>query len=401
MREVPTPNYEYEIEKLVRAYKRAVSDILRELDRLDLTDISRANAQAALAEVARILSSLNEESALWVAENIPKAALDGVAGTIFALGVADTLEEARTIAKFNRMNKAMVDAIIADTQSDLLAVTQNVERRVRAAVRQVTGESLRANMAKGINGRRTINRDTLEGLRKKLGDSVSTGIIDAAGRRWKPEVYVDMVTRTKMMAAKNEAVTNEALARNAYYAVISSHGAKDACRFHEGRIIKLSQDVPGNYPTYEQLRSSGQIWHPNCRHTLSPVRNPDRLPENVRRSSGLAEHPLPNYSTAILPKEKITGYALNKEHPSGKDKAVAFEKALGYTQENYRDLMQNVKANLPKFDAKVKPPNKFGERYEVVMDLVGPNGKTAKVLTGWIVEFGKVTPRLTTIHIDK
>jgi Phage minor capsid protein 2 len=273
-RQPPEPNYEYEIARLVAAYKRAVSDILRELERLDLTDLSRAQAQAALAEVARILSSLNEESAAWVAANVPKAATDGVAAAIFALGVAETFEEARTIAKFNRMNRAMVDAVIADTQADLLAITQNVERKVRVAVRQVTADSMRANMARGVNGRRTISRDILDGLRKKLGDSVNTGIVDAAGRRWRPGVYVDMVTRTKMMYAHMEATTNEAIQRGAYYGVISRHGATDACRNWEGKTVKLKPDAPGDYPYIGDLRGRRDIFHPNCKHLVIPARKP-------------------------------------------------------------------------------------------------------------------------------
>jgi hypothetical protein len=279
---VPEPTYEYEVARLVAAYKRAVADIQRELERLDLTGISNANARAALAEVSRILTSLNEDSAKWVEENIPQAARDGIARTLVSLGVVETLQEAEAIVKFNRINANMVASAVADTQSDLLAVTQNVDRKVRAAIRQAVGESMRANMAAGINGRRTINRDTLAGMRKALGDSVNTGIIDAAGRRWKPEVYVDMVTRTKLMQTQIDAATNEALARDTQYAVISKHGAADACRFHEGRIIKLTPEAVGPYPTMSELKATGQIWHPNCRHVVSPIRVPEKLSDDTR-----------------------------------------------------------------------------------------------------------------------
>ncbi len=274
MREVPRPDYEYEISRLVSEYTRAMYRISAELQRLDLTDMSRANAAAVLAEVVRILTELNETSSEWVTRNLPIAATDGVAGAIYALGVADTFEEARKIAKFNRINRAMVDAVIADTQSDLLAVTANVERRVRAAVRKITAESMRANMTRGVNGRRTINRDILDGLRKKLGDSVNTGIIDARGYRWKPEVYVDMVTRTKTMEAHMEATVNEAVSRNALYGVISRHGAKDNCRLYEGKTVKLVADAPGPYPYLGNLRGGRDIFHPNCRHVVSPIRKP-------------------------------------------------------------------------------------------------------------------------------
>ncbi|KKO54504.1 phage minor capsid protein [Paenibacillus sp. DMB20] len=262
-------NHDREIEKLVRAYKDAVKAIYAELDRIDISNISRAKSAAALVEVTKILASLNEESAAWVAENVPKAAREGVLSALVSLDV----EDAEKIEKFSRINREMVAATVADTQADLLAVTKNVERRVRSAVRQVTAESMRANLAKGVNGRRTISRDILDGLRKKLGDSVNSGIIDAAGHRWKPEVYVEMVTRTKLAETNREATMNEAIGRGAMYGRISRHGAADDCRLWEGRIIKLTPDAPGDYPYIGDLPRR-QIFHPRCRHVITPVRDP-------------------------------------------------------------------------------------------------------------------------------
>ncbi|MCG7383394.1 phage minor capsid protein [Paenibacillus sp. ACRRY] len=276
MARIPDPNYDRDINRLVDAYKRGILAIATELSRLDVSDISRAHAKAALAEIAAILRDINAESAAWVAEYVPKAATDGVARAIVGLGVANTLAEAEKIVKFNRINREMVASAIADTQADLLAVTQNIDRRVRQAVRQATAESFRANMASGINGRRTINADTLAGIRKTLGQATDTGIIDAAGRRWKPEVYVDTVTRTKLNSAHRDATINEAIGRETYYAQISSHGARDACRNWEGRIVKLVPDAPGDYPYVGDLPRR-EIFHPRCRHVLSPVRSPENI----------------------------------------------------------------------------------------------------------------------------
>ncbi|MDQ0168765.1 phage minor capsid protein [Paenibacillus tundrae] len=276
MARLPDPNYDRDINVLVDAYKRAVLAIAAELSRLDASDISRAHAKAALAEVAAILRDLNSESAAWVAEYIPKAATDGVARAIVELGVASTIAEAEKIVKFNRINRELVASAIADTQADLLAVTQNIDRRVRQAVRQATAESFRANMAAGINGRRTINADILARIKQTLGNATNTGIIDAAGRRWKPEVYVDTVTRTKLNAAHRDATMNEAIGRGVYYARISSHGAKDACRNWEGRIVKLTPDASGDYPYVGDLPRR-EIFHPRCRHVLTPIRNPETI----------------------------------------------------------------------------------------------------------------------------
>ena len=46
-----------------------------------------------------------------------------------------------------------------------------------------------------------------------------------------------------------------------------------------------------------------------------------------------------------------------------------------------------------------KGDNGYGMRYEQVVEIAGPNGKTAKVLTAWIQDGDN--KRLVTIHIDK
>lgn len=285
MRKAPSPTYERDVETLVRYFKQAVANILAELERIDLTDPSRPFIQARLREIARILSELNEKAREWVEENIPKAAREGVEAALYELGIAKTLEEAAKLAKFNVVNKEVVAAAVADTQTDLLAVTQNIDRKIRAAVRQVTAEVMRAKLTEGRNGRKELTRDLLRTLRNRLGGAIETGIIDAAGRRWRPEVYVDLVARTKLNDIHLEARRNEAIAHEAYYGIISAHGAKDACRFHENRIVKLVESAPGPYPTIAQLRATGQIWHPNCKHTVHVLRDPDLLPDELRRTA--------------------------------------------------------------------------------------------------------------------
>ncbi|WP_353854802.1 phage minor capsid protein [Bacillus sp. Bos-x628] len=275
MAKVPAPNYDYQTNQLAGYYRTAIKDILAVLDRVDISDFRRANALTTLQSISRILSDLDEKSAKWVNENVPLAAREGVINTLVALKVADTVAQATLIAKFNELNEAMVAAAIADTQADLLAVTQNVNRKTKTAVRRAVSESIKYNMAAGSNGRRTIRDD----IKKRLRESVVTGIVDAKGRRWKPEVYADMVTRTKMMQTYREATSNEAVSRGVLYAQISSHGAKDACRGHEGEIIKLTPEAPGDFKTYEELQATGEIFHPRCRHVYSPIRDVGLLSE--------------------------------------------------------------------------------------------------------------------------
>ncbi|KLK98087.1 type IV secretion protein Rhs [Bacillus pumilus] len=275
MAKVPAPNYDYQTKQLAGYYRSAIKDIFAELDRVDISDFRRVNALVTLQSISRILADLDTKSARWVSENVPIAANDGVINTLVALKIAETVEQAALIVKFNELNEAMVAAAIADTQADLLAVTQNVDRKTKAAVRRAVSDSIKYNMAAGTNGRRTIRDD----IKKRLKESVVTGIVDAKGRRWKPEVYADMVTRTKMMQTYREATTNEAVDRGVLYAQISSHGAKDACRGHEGEIIKLTPEAPGDFKTYEELQATGEIFHPRCKHVYSPIRDVGLLSE--------------------------------------------------------------------------------------------------------------------------
>lgn len=269
---IPEPNYDYDVAILRSYYEKAIRDVSTELTRLGLTNFERAQIIATLAEIKRILTELDGNSMAWISTNIPKAAEDGVANSLLALGLADSLAQAKSIAKFNKFNREYVKTAVADTQDDLLQISQNVDRKVRIAIRQATAETLRTNLTQGVNGTQTLKRDILS----KLTDATKTGIIDASNRRWRPEVYAEMVVRTKMASAHREATINDALGREVYYGVISSHGAKDACRNWEGKIVKLTPSAPGSYPYIGDLPRR-DIFHPNCKHLVTPVRNPERV----------------------------------------------------------------------------------------------------------------------------
>ena len=108
---------------------------------------------------------------------------------------------------------------------------------------------------------------------------------------------------------------------------------------------------------------------------------------------------LPRYDEAIIPIEKLTEYALNpNEQP---DKAFAFEIALGYNLDNVEKLIKNIIQNINKFPAKSKGNKGYGTLYEVALVLTGENGKSARVLTGWIDDVFTGEMRLVSIYVDK
>ncbi len=110
---------------------------------------------------------------------------------------------------------------------------------------------------------------------------------------------------------------------------------------------------------------------------------------------------LPNFQNAVIPYVKLTDYALNKNNSGGRDKAIAFENALGYTVDNAGELKANILQHLAFFEATLVKETEYGKLYEVIINLKGPNGKTANVLSAWIIKTGAAFPSLTSVYITK
>jgi len=102
---------------------------------------------------------------------------------------------------------------------------------------------------------------------------------------------------------------------------------------------------------------------------------------------------------AKIPEEKFTKYALDPIRQP--DKARAFRDALGYTIDNYQELIENIQTHFDESSMMLKAEDKFGKRYELVMNLTGANGKTANVCTAWIKENENAEPRLTSVYVTK
>lgn len=61
--------------------------------------------------------------------------------------------------------------------------------------------------------------------------------------------------------------------------------------------------------------------------------------------------------------------------------------------------MQQIQSKLPTSNAILGTADKYGQRFTVDITITGPNGKTAIVRTGWILEPGSDVPRMTTIFV--
>ncbi len=140
---------------------------------------------------------------------------------------------------------------------------------------------------------------------------------------------------------------------------------------------------------------SGALSHHGVKGQKWGVRNGPPYPLEKSSDSDIIK----DKENIIIPDDKFTKYALNfKKAP---DKAKAFKNALGYTQSNYLELVNNINRNFDENKLVYRGINEYGTRYQEILKLEGPNGKTANVMTAWIRKNNSNDLQLTSAYITK
>ncbi len=105
---------------------------------------------------------------------------------------------------------------------------------------------------------------------------------------------------------------------------------------------------------------------------------------------------LPNRENAEIRPEKIRGYLLSSNHPSGQHKSSVYF-SLGYTFQNWERLSADLLALAHSGDAE-RLPSPYGEKFHIVGRIVGPNGRSMVLLSIWLRRHGDPIPRLVTAY---
>ena len=106
---------------------------------------------------------------------------------------------------------------------------------------------------------------------------------------------------------------------------------------------------------------------------------------------------LPNSDRAVIDTAKLRDYLLSTSHPVGRFKARLFE-SLGYSADNWERLETDIRAIIVTAEARPMEKTEYGTKYEVRGTITGPNGRSAGVLTVWIVLTGEDVPRFITAY---
>lgn len=245
------PDFTDDVAELIKRFEQALRDIQAELRALSTTKMQRKELLEAQRVIRSRLSDITKYTEEWSESRVVEAITGAIIAAKLAMGlavIADDLLSTKQRSFITLSTEALV--------SDIHAVTQSIERQTNVAIRKMQVEAMRS-----AELTRSAVNDIIDGT--------DIAIIDRAGRRWKTQTYLDMLANTSLMNAYRDAAVLEGLTNGNGLGQITSHPkTRDACLNHQGKIVKLSPDVPGDYPYYRDL---SHIWHPSCRHRIIPL----------------------------------------------------------------------------------------------------------------------------------
>lgn len=109
---------------------------------------------------------------------------------------------------------------------------------------------------------------------------------------------------------------------------------------------------------------------------------------------------LPNADQALVDEDKLSGYALNPQHPLGQHKARVFQAALGIGQDDWEYLRDQILAAIPTAAVATVRVISFGTLYDVPILVEGLNGQTHEVTTAWFVANDDDRPKLVSTYVN-
>lgn len=286
--DIPSRVLEGSIDEITRtygkAYKRLFSELLEKLY-TDFGILANPSYQSQLGLLNLIetrMKELNSEVAGQVQKELERAYVSAGAFHVLATETGKTLEELHGAIPYTELNTYKMEQIVQDTMEDLLFVTQHTSKELKKVVRDT--------FSKNIQYHGLVN-ESQKNIKKLIGNELSkkflqeslqkkgfVGIVDSGGRKWNLKTYVDMAVSTKMSQAYTEGLKDRARDTGKDLAVIPEKGAKDSCKYFEGMLISLTGATEG-YMTYDQLKSTGLIFHPRCVHSPFPVGSIDLVHE--------------------------------------------------------------------------------------------------------------------------
>lgn len=314
---------EAELEKLIRIYLKAETDIINEIGRLRSQGLVDYHAVAALERVQAILRNMENEAWKYVPKmierefyvNHPKARRfyesikKHTAG--YENAAALTVDEQDVV---QRLVMALMGEITDAAMTAMTTIQDALIGRTEPDIyRRVGLEQVAAQTAAG----RGVNRAVPEFVRALQREGV-TAFVDRAGHKWSLHTYCTMASRTTRRQAEVLSVLTRDPEHDLYR--ISSHGTTCAlCAPYEGRVYSKSgtnPDFPPLADAFGKIDVNGpdvlvNTWlniHPNCLHSVVPWTAAGRTEEEIEEIKRFSSPKTNPYSRDPRTEKQIEAY---------------------------------------------------------------------------------------------
>lgn len=169
-------------------------------------------------------------------------------------------------APFLKPHLQVVNTLLSSAYLDFGNAMTGYIRGAENILNDALKRQVRSSIAEGRLEGSSI-ADIKKVVKNTIGDSGFTVLIDRGGKEWSLGRYSEMLARTHINKAANEAAINRTSDYGVDIVEVSSHGASDeACASEEGQLYSIS----GNSPNYPPLDGHEPPYHPNCTHNLIP-----------------------------------------------------------------------------------------------------------------------------------
>ena len=316
---------------------------------------------------------------------IPRAALDYLTDEINGISADAKAKVLRVLEKLDwrdvpACRDAVVSAVNAVLDAYSLAAGQASADFFDASREIAVGSRLGAVVATGRDP------DATEGAIRAFVEKVLKGDIDSFNSAVISRVGYELKRSAGQTMMENAA--RDPLSPR--FARVPSGG--ETCRF----CLMLA----GRGFVYHSKKTAGEFghYHDNCDCRI--VASWDK--DGVEGYDPTAYHnEWLGRENFTIPEAKLTRYSLCMESERGRDKAIAFRDALGFTEEDAGEIMGQVYRWVGEHEPAFRESGKYGDSYTTDMVMVGKNGKTARVVVGWMKDHGKDKMRLTTIYVAR
>lgn len=247
---------------IAKARKSLAAKVLAEAEKA--TPSSGLLRRAFFDQIDSVYEALDKELTAWALELASKTAVQTHKDAILDIEKKVGGAVSSSVVAFSRDHvEEILRLIHPDNQTSLAATfTQAMADADKRALQEAAVTAFRQQQVEGLTAQAT--QKLLQSEWQRLaGTMASDGFVDAAGRSWANNRYLDMLVRTTTARVNRETYVATLVRDGDDLARIVNVGETcPLCTAWDGLVISLS-GANHRYPSYSDAQAAG-VFHPNC-----------------------------------------------------------------------------------------------------------------------------------------